>query len=59
VRVEAHGRRFHLPTARFDNRVDRTSFVRRPRPEWPAADVAALHEGLREALDRLATARGR
>jgi hypothetical protein len=57
VRVEAHGRTFYLPAARFDNRVDRTSFVRRPQEEWPDAEVAALHEGLREALERLAAAR--
>ena len=39
--------------ARFDNRVDKTTFVRADREAWKAADVAALHAGLKEALDRL------
>jgi hypothetical protein len=57
VRLEAHGRTWHLPVARFDNRVDRTTFVRGPRDGWRDADVRALHEGLRGALDLLAGAR--
>ena len=54
VRIETRGRTFHLPVARFDNRVDRTSFVRAEPADWNAADVAALHAGLGEALTRLA-----
>ncbi|MBN1771029.1 MAG: hypothetical protein JXB32_07210 [Deltaproteobacteria bacterium] len=50
VRVEAHGRTYHLPVARFDNRVDRTSFVRGDVKTWKPEDVKALHEGLREAF---------
>jgi len=53
VRVEARGREYLLPVARFDNRVDKTTFVRADREAWKAADVAALHAGLKEALDRL------
>ena len=56
VRLEAHGRTWHLPVARFDNRVDRTSFAREPRDSWSAADVRALHDGLREGFERLARA---
>ena len=58
VRVEAHGRVFHLPVARFDNRVDKTSFVRDPRERWDPQDVRALHEGLATALVRLANLGG-
>ena len=54
VRVEARGRTFHLPVARFDNRVDKTTFVRAERSQWKAGDVAKLHAGLAEALGRLA-----
>ncbi len=50
VRLEAHGRTYHLPVARFDNRVDRTSFVRDDAKTWKPEDVKALHEGLREAF---------
>ena len=51
VRVEAGGRTFRLPVGRFDNRVDKTSFVRDAPEGWAPADVAALHGGLRSALD--------
>jgi hypothetical protein len=54
VRVEAHGKVYHLPVARFDNRKDLTTFVRGDRASWGAADVAALHAGLSAALKSLA-----
>ncbi len=54
VKIETRGRSFHLPVARFDNRVDKTSFVRADRAQWKPADVAALHAGLSEAFARLA-----
>jgi hypothetical protein len=56
VRVETRGRVHHLPIARFDNRVDKTTFVRGERPAWKPADVAALHSGLGEAFRRLSRA---
>ena len=58
VRVDAHGRPWHLPLGRFDNRVDKTSFVREERDRWAPGDVAALHAGLREAFAGVARARG-
>jgi hypothetical protein len=54
VSVAAHGTSFDLPIARFDNRVDKTSFLRAPREEWKPDDVRAIHEGLRSALEKLA-----
>jgi hypothetical protein len=56
ARVEARGSVYHLPIARFDNRVDKTTFVRADRAAWPPASVAALHTGLAEAFTRLARA---
>lgn len=53
VRVEAAGQTYHLPVARFDNRKDKTSFVRGPRASWDPQDVDRLHQGLREALSSL------
>jgi hypothetical protein len=56
VRIEAHGRTWHLPVGRFDNRVDKTTFVRGDRAQWKEADVRALHEGLAGALARVVKA---
>ena len=50
VAVEAWGERFEIPTARFDNREDRTSFLRADRSEWPADSVADVNRRLSEAL---------
>lgn len=52
--IKAHGKTFHLPVGRFDNRVDKTSFLREDQKKWDKAAVKAVHEGLREALDHLA-----
>ncbi len=54
VAVAAGGRTYHLPIARFDNRVDKTSFLRDDKAAWREADVRAVHDGLKAALDRLA-----
>ncbi|MBI4678943.1 MAG: hypothetical protein HY748_15295 [Elusimicrobia bacterium] len=54
VTVKAHNKTFHLPCARFDNRVDKTSFLRAEPKKWRKEDVAAVHEGLRSALSKLA-----
>jgi hypothetical protein len=56
LRVETRGHAFHLPVVRFDNRVDKTSFVRGDRSTWPPDATRALHQGLRDAFDRLAAA---
>jgi hypothetical protein len=46
-----------LPLARFDNRVDKTSFLRADRADWKKEDVAAIHAGLKDALTHLYRAR--
>jgi hypothetical protein len=56
VKIETRGRTFHLPVARFDNRVDKTTFVRGEKSQWPAESVKALHGGLAEAFERLVRA---
>lgn len=50
IQIEAHGRTFDIPVARFDNRKDKTSFVRADKADWNPADVKALHDGLQAAL---------
>jgi len=56
VTVEAHGRTFHIPIARFDNREDKTSFIRADRADWAQADVDAIQGGMKAALDKLIAA---
>jgi hypothetical protein len=53
VTVKAHNKTFHLPIARFDNRVDKTSFLRAEAKKWKKEDVAAVHDGLKGALTKL------
>ncbi len=53
VTVEAHGRRFQLPVARFDNRHDLTTFVRDESDDWQAADIGKLEDALSDSLARL------
>ncbi len=48
---------FYLPVGRFDNRVDKTSFIRQEPELWQAEDVAALKAGLGQAFDHLAQGR--
>jgi hypothetical protein len=53
VRVETRGNVHYLPVARFDNRVDKTTFVRGERSAWKPDDIAALQSGLAGAFARL------
>jgi hypothetical protein len=53
VRVEAGGRTYYLKVARFDNRKDKTTFVRADRAAWKEEDIRALHEGLAGAFAQL------
>lgn len=52
--VRYRARTFHLPVARFDNRKDKTTFVRGDKAHWKKDDVAALHEELKRAMAKLA-----
>jgi hypothetical protein len=54
VRVEAGGRLFHVPLAKFDNRVDKTTFIRAEPSEWPPDQIAALRAELQRAFAHLA-----
>jgi hypothetical protein len=44
---------YYLPVARFDNRQDKTSFIRQPQAQWPAEQVATLHRGLADSMQTL------
>jgi hypothetical protein len=56
ITVTTRGRTFNVPVARFDNRVDKTSFLRGERRAWSEAEIHAVHDGLKGALQKLARA---
>ena len=47
---------YYLPVGRFDNRTDRTSFVREAKEKWAKPDVERLHGGLKVAFEQIAAA---
>jgi hypothetical protein len=53
VPITRDGKTYQVPIARFDNRIDRTSFVRVDKAEWKPEEVKPLHDGLKGALDQL------
>ncbi|MCK9995005.1 MAG: hypothetical protein KAH56_01860 [Candidatus Krumholzibacteria bacterium] len=53
VQVDQDGESYFLPLGRFDNRVDKTSFIREDENKWSAEDVGALQAGMRKAFDQL------
>jgi len=53
VTVKAYGKTYHLPIGVFDNRVDKTSFLRKDKEEWDPQDVAKMTEAVKEATDRM------
>lgn len=57
VRVEADSKVFHLPVGRFDNRQDRTTFIREEQSAWPPEAVAGLRAGLADAFAQIQRAR--
>jgi len=54
VQVEKNDETYFLPLGRFDNRVDRTSFIREDVDKWSDEDKKLLQAGMREAFDQLA-----
>jgi hypothetical protein len=53
ITVDAHGRSYQIPTARFDNRVDRTSFLRSELEHWSRRDLDVLHGQLVDVFGSL------
>ena len=51
--IEAHGKTWSLPIGRFDNRVDKTSFLREDPDKWAKDNVDTLHAGMKAAFDNL------
>ena len=54
VRVDVRDTVRHIPIGRFDNRVDKTSFLRGEATDWAPERVKAIHDGLAGALSAIA-----
>jgi hypothetical protein len=46
IKIEAHGKTYHLPVARFDNRNDKTSFLHRDPSSWTEDELGTLRGAL-------------
>ncbi|MBQ8074840.1 MAG: hypothetical protein IJ237_02540 [Oscillospiraceae bacterium] len=51
--VNAHGATYHLPIGIFDNRVDKTSFLRNEPDQWDPALVEEVTAAIRTATDTM------
>jgi len=57
ITIEAKGTKFNLPIGRFDNRVDKTSFLREDKALWEKENVEAMHTGIKTACDKIQSLR--
>ena len=53
VTVNAHGKTYHVPIGVFDNRVDKTSFLRGEPETWAADKVEDVTRAIRAATDNM------
>ena len=53
ITVTSRGQKFHIPIGRFDNRVDKTSFLRVEKKDWNPVMVADVTSGIKSATDKL------
>ena len=51
--VNAYGKTWHLPIGVFDNRVDKTSFLRETPDRWDAEKVEEVTAAIRKATDTM------
>ena len=53
ITVNSLGRTYHLPIGVFDNRVDKTSFLRQNKENWDEESVRDMTESIKQATDTM------
>ncbi len=53
ITVKKDGKTYNVPIGVFDNRVDKTTFLRGDVKDWPADKVADMTEAVKEATDTM------
>lgn len=53
ITITSQGQKFHIPVGRFDNRVDKTSFLRVDKKDWDPKMVADVTSAIKAATDKL------
>ena len=53
ITVTSLGRTYHLPIGVFDNRVDKTSFLRQEKENWDEESVRDMTESIKQATDTM------
>ena len=53
ITVNTHGKEYYLPFGKFDNRVDRTTFIRNEQSSWKKEEIQNLKSGLKKAFNYL------
>lgn len=53
ITVTSHDRKYHLPIGIFDNRVDRTSFLRETPDKWDSQKVIDVTNAIKKATDTM------
>ena len=53
ITVKAYGKTYHVPIGVFDNRVDKTSFLRGDVAGWDPAKVEEMTKAVRQATDTM------
>lgn len=53
ITVSAHGKEYYLSIGKFDNRVDKTTFIRNEQSLWKKEEIQSLRSGLEQAFSSL------
>ena len=53
ITIKTYGETYYLPIGIFDNRNDRTSFLRRDKEEWTKEEIKHVTEGIKQATDKM------